>query len=743
MKQKRLSALKKHLMIGLFFTSQIMSGNALAEDLSTDIRKNMTRLDEIVVTATRTEKELANVPGSVSVVTGKEMEKRNITSADEALNTTSGVVDIRGKGMMDTMSRVTLRGIPGQERTLVLMDGLMVNSAYAGMVNWTGMAVGDLERIEVVKGPFSSLYGGNAMGGVINLITKLPEKRECTVKSGYGTGWNGNEAPMDLRKFYLSYGDKVYEKLRLFLSYNKIMTNGYPADLNLQSAVPTAGLTGWSETTDKLGNKRYLIGDKGDNAWRNDNMTFKGRYDLSEIFKVNVSFLRATGEYSYANPNTTLRDASGNRAWSYGTIKESSFLAGGGGFEQNMVQVGVETDVSQSKIKLTLGYFDQTASWGVTPDSTATRSEGSGKLQNTPNSTYNSDLQVTVPLFKHQILTFGGALKIGGVDIKENRLTDWTNEKTTTALTYQARGRDRTSAVFFQDEILLHEKLTAYVGLREDWWETYDGTVDQVGTSGYPKMYSNRSASSFSPKGALVYKPFGETTLRTSLGRAFRSPTLYDLYRTWTSASGTTYAGNPDLKPETSLSWDIGLEQGLWKGTKVKATYFENYISDMIYSKTVSTTLQSKVNAGRGESRGLELEAEQRFDKWLRLFFNLTYTDSVITENSANPASVGKDMVYTPKVIFNIGGDLEKGPFSISVNGRFLGKQFANDDNSDTAKHVYGAYDPFFAADAKIRYKVFSWATVSFSVNNIFDETYYLSSLAPGRSWFLDLTLTF
>ncbi len=715
----------------------LLVSNAAAEE------KDAASLEEIVVTATRTEKDVETAPGSVNVVTKKDIEKRNIRGANEALNTIAGVVDNHA-GRIDSMSSLTVRGLPGQQRTLILVDGLTANSPYAGSGDWTGVAVGDLERIEVVKGPFSSLYGGYAMGGVVNMITRMPEKREFVAKSGYGSAWNRGKAPNDLKTFYTSYGDKLDDRLRLFLSYDYKATNGYPSDLNVQSSKPTSGITGWSGTTSTTGSLRYLIGDKGDNAWRNDTINLKGRYDVSQTSKVQFSFLRATNEYSYEDPHTYLRDSSGNQVWSYGTVKEASFLAGGGGGERNTYHLGLETEVSRAKVKLSLGYLDEASNWSVTPDSSAaTRDGGTGKISDSPTAAYSADLQVTVPLWEKHILTVGGAFKTTWVDSEENSLANWRNKKTTTALTYQAKGRDRTSALFCQDEILLHEKLTAYLGFRVDFWETYDGYVNQFGSSGYPKIYGSRSASSFSPKGALVYKPFAQTTLRTSLGQAFRSPTLYDLYRTWTTAGGTTYAGNPDLKPETATSWDAGIEQGLWKGAKVRATYFENYISDMIYSRTVTSTYKEKANAGKAESRGVELEAEQRFDKRLRLFANVTYTDSVIKENSASPSSVGKDMVNTPRVMCNVGGELEKGPWGVSVTGRYMAKRYSNDDNSDTASNVYGAYDEFFTADAKVTYKMTSWATASFSVANILDREYFSYSLAPGRSWFADLTLKF
>ncbi|MBU4320181.1 MAG: TonB-dependent receptor [Nitrospinae bacterium] len=714
--------------------------------------KEETKLEEIVVTATRTEKEIESVPGSVAVITKDDIKKRNIKSVDEALNLIPGVFNRRGKGLMDTLSSVTLRGIPGEYRTLILMDGITLNNAYTGSVQWGGLAPEDVERIEVVKGPFSSLYGGYAMGGVVHIITKMPEKREFTFKTGYGSSWNRGEAMDDLRKFYLSYGDKFKDKFSLFASYGYKATNGYPSGLNVQRTQPPAGITGWSYTTDNKGAARYLIGDKGDNRWWDDNMTLKAGYDFSKTSKLNLSIMRSRYEYSYDDPHTYLRNAAGNEVWTYTvggtTVREASFLSGAGSREQNIYNIGFETEISSVKAKLSLGLADQEKNWYVTPGTTGatTRAGGPGKVASTPSENYNADLQFTLPLFKRHILTFGGSFKHGSADTEEHKLTNWKDEDSKTTLAYQSKGKDRTYALFVQDEIMILENLTAYLGFRQDWWETYDGYVNEVGTSGYPKNYDSRTASSFSPKAALVYKPFEKTTLRTSAGRAFRSPTVYDLYRTWTWTSAgvtKTYAGNPDLKPETTTSWDIGMEQRLWKGAKIGVTYYENYMEDLIYRKTVTPTYLEWVNVGKVESKGVELEAEQRFDKWLRLFANYTYTDAKIKKNEAKPETEGKKMTQMPENMFNAGGEYEKGPFSASLIGRYVGKRYSNDENKDTVNNVPGSFDPYFVADAKVSYKITKWATVSVSVDNIFDRDYFYSYKAPGRSWFGELTMRF
>lgn len=354
-----------------------------------------------------------------------------------------------------------------------------------------------------------------------------------------------------------------------------------------------------------------------------------------------------------------------------------------------------------------------------------------------------ADLQLSFPLFDRHLFIIGSSFRQGEADTKEKYLRNWKDETSTTTLKYQSKGKDRTYALFLQDEVMLHEKLTLFIGFRQDFWKAYDGYVNQVGTPGYPKSYSSKSASSFNPKFALLYKPLEGTALRASIGRAFRPPTIYELYRTWTASSGITYAGNPNLDPETVISWDIGVEQKIGKGAKFSLTFFENHLKDLIYRKKVTDKYQELVNVGKAKSRGIELEMEQKLENGLRLFANLTYTDSEVIKNKANPITEGKRLTYTPLWRYNLGLEFAKGKTSAYLVGRYVDKWYSLDDNSDKVKYVYGSYDPYFVVDGKIAYNITKSAKLSFAVDNIFNSRYYQYYKAPGRQWFTELTIKF
>ncbi len=533
--------------------------------------KNVIRMKEVVVTATRTEKDVETAPGIVNVVTEKEMETRNIKTVDEALDTLPGVFN-RRQSLTDTQSSILLHGIPDQKRTLILKDGVTLNNGYDGSVSFTGLSTENIEKIEVVQGPFSSLYGGNAMGGVVNIITKMPEKREFTLESGYGSSWNRGQSLDDLQKYYVSYGDKLADKFSLLFDYGYKSTNGFSKYLNVVSTQPTAGITGWSYTTDTTGKPRYLIGDKGDNTWWDENIGIKAQYDFSNVSKINASFARVRYKYNYDDPHTYLQDASGNPVYSYTGVNQSTFVSytGSGAKEVNQYNVNFETEIGIAKAKLSFGLNDEVKNW-YTQAGTLIAGGSGGTVSSTPNQNYNTDLQVTLPIFTRNILTLGGSFKTAVANTEKSSLSEWGDETSTTTLTNNYGGKDKTYAVFAQDEILILNKLTAYIGFREDWWETYDGYANQFGTGAFATTYDSRSDSSFNPKLAVVYKPFDNTTLRTSAGQSFRGPTVYELFTTYVSGSNT-YNGNPDLKPETVQSWDAEITQGLWRGAKFSAT---------------------------------------------------------------------------------------------------------------------------------------------------------------------------
>ena len=159
----------------------------------------------------------------------------------------------------------------------------------------------------------------------------------------------------------------------------------------------------------------------------------------------------------------------------------------------------------------------------------------------------------------------------------------------------------------------------------------------------------------------------------------------------------------------------------------------------MIYSTSPYSGYYEKQNAGEARSKGFEIEVEQKFDKWLTLFANYTYTDAEITENDAAPETVGKQLTDVPENMYNLGAYVQWGRFSASAIGRYISKRYSSDENLDTVDNVFGSYDPFFVTDVKVSYKLSDMLTLSLSVDNLFDEQYYNYRKQPGTSWYFEL----
>jgi len=726
-----------------------MSGAVFAADAGgTD------KLGEVVVTATKTAKDTMDAPATVSVVTAKDIENANIHSVDEALKLLPGVYTTRPGGHEPSVmgTNVVMRGIPDYSRTLVLVDGQTLNDPYIGAVTWESVPAETVERIEVVPGPFSSLYGGSAMGGVINIITKTPTKREFSVKGGYGTD--------NFKSGSLVYQDRVGERVGIVFDYAYKESDGYIKDevVLKPSGAGGAAVTGAQRTTDSSGNTAYLVGDKGTNGWSSQNLGVKLYVDLPAESRLTLGASQFLYDSSGRNHyNTYLRDASGNPVIGNVTVAgagvnlaatEKNFLTGPDSEikEVNRYTAEYETKLGKAgALKATLGYTDIPLynNYFVLGSAATLSGGGTSSRMLRPSNELSGSVQASLPLSERHYLVTGLSANKRMIDTITYSVSDWRDAGATGPIQNRTAGEDTSYALYVQDEITLTDRLMAYLGGRYDIWST-EGFIEQVKAPASKSEYSARSQTHFSPKASLVYRPVDATTLRGSVGSSFHAPNLRDTFGWWTPMTGYTYTPNPDLKPETVTSWEIGVEQQVGRGTQLRATAYENRLKDLIY-RTQSDALMSQgvANAGAAKVKGIELEVRQKLLGGLTAFANLTYNDSKITENSANRATEGKYMTNTPQKMANIGLQGVKGQWSGSLAGHYVGKVYANDVNADVVSGVYGSYDAYFVADAKIAYKMKDNVALSLSVSNLGDRRYYQSSLAQGRAYYGEIALKF
>ncbi len=222
----------------------------------------------VVVTATRSPTAIQGVPASTSVVSEREVRQRMPVRFGDAIADVPGLY-VRGAAMGANFpgsgqAVLSLRGIPRTPRTLVMIDGQPVNNALSGGINVAGIPVDNLERVEVVRGPYSALYGGNAMGGVVNFITAGPDRPLTEMRLGAGNLRQRGATLIHRQRFETGLG------VSLLLGYRA--SDGDPdAEYVVKTpAAPGAGtpVTGARPTTTVDGKPAYWIGTKGERPWR-------------------------------------------------------------------------------------------------------------------------------------------------------------------------------------------------------------------------------------------------------------------------------------------------------------------------------------------------------------------------------------------------------------------------------------------------------------------------------------------
>lgn len=714
-------------------------------------------MELVVTTPTRTKISLSDAPAAVTVVTAKDIKAKNVSRLGDVLDQVPSLYLRDGalgqsQGTSGT-SGMSLRGVD-QSRTLILLDGQPLQDARSGKVNWQVPFIEDIARVEVVPGAFSSLYGSNAIGGVINIISKQPDRHEFSakVKKGWGDASGEDASIYDREKLDNGLGIVAGLGYQNHDSYVNDFVVATPV-----AGVPTIPVTGAQPTTTRDGLLAYLIGDKGTTPWHSANATAKLFYNLNDRDKIYTGIAYQETNQGYTQFNTYLRDGAGAPVSSGAigvngqriavtgtTLSESNFVNNSPlheaatrffvGYDGTLGNdYALKVDLAKIKRAYSFTFAGPTATWN----------SGSGSLYDTPNSGLDGTAQLTFPVGSRQVLVTGLALHNDTANQQVYTLTDWRNPDTQTTVTSSYNGDSTTTSVFAQDEISAADRLTVYLGGRLDNWQTKgDSTVAPASATLYP----TRSATAFSPKVSAVYQATETSTLRASFGKSFRAPTNEDMYTTSITPSRIT-KGDPNLQPEHGITWEVGGEHRITENNKVSATYYETELSDLIYLKQVTTTplpaLSLRINAGKARIRGIELSAASRLSSWLELDANYAYIESTMLENLADPGSVGKRLTDSPKNIAGIGLTAQQGAWSGTLNARYVSHSFFTAHNTDVVEGVPGSYDAHTTVNAKLGYEFAKGVSGAVAINNLLNAKAYSYFLLPSRNVTAEMDFSF
>ena len=585
--------------------------------------------EHIVVSATRSEMRLADVPGSAIQLSDQDVAANPALTLDDMLRQVPGFTLFRRSSSRvanPTTQGVSLRGVgaSGPSRALVLEDGIPIVDPFGGWVYWDRIPRAEISSVEVFRGGSSSLYGSDALGGVVQFLTAVPETPTMKLDISYGS-----ENTPDLS--FLAGG--VVSRWDLNAAADLARTNGYVlVPVSQRGAVDTEANSEHATVDASLG------------------------YHLSETGR---AFLRGT-----------FFDESRNN----GTPIQKNATGSGFGAAGINTALGAHDWLSARVFGQAQGY-DQTFS-AIAADRT---NENLTDIQHVPSQALGGGAQWNHLLKNHTL--------IAGVDLEQVMgASDEQLFSSTSGAHFAnniAGGRQRSAGVFGQDIFRLG-KWTFIAGARwDDWTNSHGNTVRISLPSGTPTRttFSDRAANSFSPRISILRALTGNISVSLSGYRAFRAPTLNELYRSFRQGSITTNA-NSSLKAERSSGAEAGVRTSAF-GNRLesRATAFWADIVDPITNATINATTRQRQNLGRTRSIGMELDSALNLTDKIQISGGYQYAHATVVDSA--PALIGLSVPEVPR--HQLAWEARywsPARLMVSAEGRYSTQQFDDDLNT-------------------------------------------------------------
>lgn len=673
-------------------------------------------LDEVVVTASRMGLPLKNIPQKVEIVDSAKIATIQASNVAELLKRTVNIDILEYPG---ASSAVGMRGFApsahNRNYTLVLIDG-----KPAGTTNLTSIPTDFIERLEVVKGPYSVLYGSDAMGGVINIITRKPsETRTGSVSLSAGnfgqTNFNG----------YVS--GSLSDKVAVSLGFSrKAQDKDY--------RIGTKNLLSVSET-DKLILDKKSYGDVMTNTQYQINQ-FMGKlsYKINDLWNAELA-------ETFVTSNDI--ETPGNYWHSYGLSKKD--------FNRNNTTLDLSRKSYDNTLLLS-SYFSQYNDDNYDNNTEAAFISSKEKIKQ-----YGLKLSDTQVWGEFQLI---GGFDLDVLNVSSERFTD----KITQINPYRPDHSSRAASVFAQGAYNI-ENLFINAGVRYSYTDFTLEADEFLKNDKKSTGYSN-----FSPSIGIKYVISPLLNVHASGGNAFYVPDAYKVAGIYTVGT-KQYRGNADLKAETSTSFDLGVNITNNDLLNIDVTYFHALYKNKIVNDTkTSSEYTTYKNADNGRMNGLEIMFSSDIAKVfqspysLELYASFTHLLNDKFDDNVNDEIITKDMLYVRKNTGNFGivFDNNNG-FVTRLNARYIGKRLENDwmawDNlrPDIKSTDYYAKGGYTASDQILQhpqhlifdysayYNVTPQARIGISVSNLFDENYTEKDgyNMPGRSIMGSVSYTF
>ena len=640
-------------------------------------------INEVVVTATRSERTLADIPVSASVLDSETLQDTPAQSLDDVLRHVPGVNLPVQTGIQahPTADNVSMRGLGGIH-ALVLVDGVPLNDPFFGYIQWGRIPMESIDRVEIVRGGGSPLWGNFAMGGVINIVTRAP-KEDVAVADAGGGGFGTYRSSL-----CGSYGLSPTNWLSLQAEVNG--TDGF-------MAVPEYARRPFDTPT----------------HFTARNFELRDRWQAAEDLTVELRF-----DY-HKNDQQLGTELSTNRQ------EISSYVAG---VNKSFGGVG--------SLAATVFYAQSTfvTDNPTVDDSTlplAAQTEHIDNIHTTPYHNQGGSLVWSQ--------SWSGILRslTAGVDVDDVKgsdrgaIFDATGTQIRTDI---GRGEQLFTGAFAQLSIVPLERMEVLASGRVQYFEVLDGYDGNPGGAGNEP---NQSYTKFDPRISVRYGLTDVIALRGAYYQAFRAPTLDNLYRGFASDGGIYYP-NSALKPETLNGGEIGMDFVL-PGLRTQITYYRTNVSNLITTATLDFTQLPPgffyggrlVNAASALVQGVEAEMNWRITGGLSASLGYTWAQSVYKSNPTDPLSVGQQLPDVPRNSASASITYEdRRGWRLSTDARYVSAtSWANADHTDPGFPYQASADPHVVVDLAAQYPIKPNLALYLQIENLFDRHYIVN---PG-----------
>ena len=720
------------------------------------------------------------IPTTMEGVTREQIRQTiNATDSEDALKYLPSLL-VRKRYIGDynhALLSSRASGTGNSARSAVYADGILLSNYLGNGVGglsfsprWGLVTPEEIERVDVMYGPFSAAYPGNSVGAVVDYVTRMPTKFEAHA------GISHVSQPFELYSTSATYratqasaslGNKSGD-WSWFINANRTDSDGQP--LTFPTRVVATGALGTSGTAvtsavlerNNADAPWYVLGTGTQYHTVQDHLKIKLAYDITPTLRAacTLGYWENTSE---GRPSTYLRNASGQPVYSgLVNINGRSFNLTGGDFAltneslshvmhglsvKSHTQGEWDWEATASLYDYSRDLKRQNAATNALP---AAANGGAGTLADGSGTGWNT-------------LALKGAWRpqgIGGAHIADfgvqqdsyqlrYRTTSIANWQTdgAGALASNVRGDTQLQSLYAQDAWAFAPRWKTVLGARAERWTASNGLTDFSASSalGFP----SRSESFISPKAALSYQWALDTVLKASAGRAVRFPTVGELYGA-TSTANSQYINDPNLRPEKSWTTELTAEKDLGSGL-LRLTVFTENTRDALYSQTAfdpaaNLNISRVQNIGRIATKGLEA-AYNGFDmgmKGLDLGGSVTYADSVIKENSgfvATPGdTIGKLQPNIPRWRATALASWRFHPkWTATLGARYSGAQFRTLNNADVNGFTYQGVSKYFTADVRVRWQVSKTVAAAFGIENLNNYKYWNFHPYPQRSYVAEL----